>query len=111
MSRNKLLRRMGVALLVAIPFVAVGIRMAPSIARAYAAESHSTRGVIKSFGPDRKYVNIAHEKIDGYMMAMTMSFEPRVPNQLEGLQVGDRVAFSFTETDDGRRLINTLRKE
>jgi len=108
---RKVATRLGISLLVAVGFAAVGLRMAPDIARAYAAETHSTRGVVKSFGPDRKFVNIAHEKIDGYMMAMTMSFEPRTPNQLDSLAVGDRVTFSFTETEDGRRLLNSIKKE
>jgi Cu/Ag efflux protein CusF len=79
---------------------------------AMAAEQHySTQGVIKSFGPKRAYVNIAHEKIPGYMEAMTMSFEPRKDNQLTGIEVGARVAFTFTASDDGRRLLDRIVKE
>jgi Cu(I)/Ag(I) efflux system protein CusF len=80
-------------------------------AEACSEDTYTTRGVVKSFGPDRKYVNIAHEKIDGYMMAMTMSFEPRTPSQLAGLAPGDRVSFSFTATADGRRLLNFVKKD
>lgn len=109
--KRKLAARVGLVLLIAVPFVAVGFRVAPWVARAYAAEVHSTRGVVKSFGPDRKFVNIAHEKIDGYMMAMTMSFEPRTATQLDGIQVGDTLVFSFTETEDGRRLLNSVKKQ
>ena len=71
---------------------------------------YRTRGVVKSFGPDRAYVNIAHEKIDGYMAAMTMSFEPRTSNQLADVKPGDTVAFTFVATQDGRRVIVELQK-
>ena len=82
-----------------------------SDARACGAETYATHGVVKSFGPDKRYVNIAHDKIEGYMMAMTMSFEPTKPDQISGLAPGDKVTFTFTATDDGRRLLNTIKKQ
>jgi Cu/Ag efflux protein CusF len=74
-------------------------------------DSHATRGVVRGFGPDRVYVNIAHEAIPGFMAAMTMSFEPREPSQLEGLAAGDRVVFAFVEHEDGRRVIERIARE
>ena len=73
-----------------------------AIARgARAGQSYDARGVIKSFGPGRAYVNIAHEAIAGFMPAMTMAFEPgSVGATLDGLTVGDPVTFSFTVDDD-----------
>ena len=44
------------------------------------------------------------------MGAMTMSFWPQRKEQLEGLAVGDRVAFEFTETEDARRVLTTIEK-
>jgi Cu/Ag efflux protein CusF len=82
-----------------------------SIAHAGGSETYSSRGVVKSFGADRKYVNIAHEKIPGYMEAMTMSFEPRTVDQLGSLAVGDRVAFTFTATEDGRRVLQSIQRD
>lgn len=76
-----------------------------------AEQTYSTKGLIKSFGPDRKFVNIQHDDIPGYMNAMTMSFEPKSPEQLAGLSVNDRVVFTFISTDDGRRIISTISKE
>ena len=70
---------------------------------------HAT-GTIKSFGPGRAYVNIAHEEIPGYMAAMTMSFWPQRVEQLDGLAVNDRVEFEFRETDDARRVLSGIRK-
>jgi len=71
--------------------------------KARAAERHTTRGVVKSFGRARRYVNIAHDDIPGYMQAMTMSFEPSSPTQLDGIIEGQRVEITFT--DDGQRRI------
>jgi len=85
--------------------------MAPSPASGAAhptAESWLARGVIRAFGPDRKSISIAHEAIDGYMGAMTMSFEPRDAKLLAPFAVGDRVAFEFVDTDDGRRIIESI---
>jgi len=102
--------RFGLSFALAVSVVAVGLQLVPSSAQAAGPETYRSRGVVKSFGPDRKYVNIAHEKIDGYMEAMTMSFDPRTPEQLAAINVGDRVSFSFTATDDGRRLLNAITK-
>lgn len=71
--------------------------------RAGAAARYETHGTVRSFGKKRRYVNIAHDDIPGYMAAMTMSFEPANEHQLDGLAEGDKVAFSFT--DDGQRRV------
>ncbi len=68
-------------------------------------------GVVRSFGAKRAYVNIAHEKIPGYMDAMTMSFEPRRPEQLDGLDVGAKVTFTFTATEDGHRVLDAIARD
>jgi Cu(I)/Ag(I) efflux system protein CusF len=99
-----------IALLVAAAAAALS---APLLAEraASADERYAAHGVVKSFGPKRSFVNIAHEKIPGYMEAMTMSFEPRSPDQLAGIDVGARVAFTFVATSDGRRVLETIAKE
>ena len=76
--------------------------------QACAAETYRARGVVKGFTEERKLVNIAHENIEGFMMAMTMTFEPRSAAQVAKLKVGDRVHFTFTVTDDGRRLLDQV---
>ncbi len=75
------------------------------------AVTYRTRGVLRSFGPARAYVNVAHEAIPGYMAAMTMAFEARAPSQLDGLVPGDRVSITFTAMEDGRQLIDAIAKE
>jgi Cu(I)/Ag(I) efflux system protein CusF len=81
-----------------------------SSARQAEPKTYHAAGTIKSFGPGRAYVNIAHEEIPGYMGAMTMSFWPQRGEQLDGLATGDHVEFEFTETEDARRLLASIRK-
>jgi protein SCO1 len=59
------------------------------------------RGVVREIKPDRTGLVIRHEAIPGYMAAMTMPFEVREPRELDGVNVGNRVAFRLqvTETD------------
>lgn len=73
-------------------------------------KTHHATGVVKSFGPGRAFVNIAHGDIPGYMGAMTMSFEPQRPGQLDGLSEQDRVDFDFVETEDARRVLTRIDK-
>jgi Cu(I)/Ag(I) efflux system periplasmic protein CusF len=86
-----------------------GPRRASSVRRAQLKTYHAV-GTLKSFGPGRAYVNIAHEEIPGYMGAMTMSFWPQRQEQLDGFTVGDHVEFEFTETEDARRVLASIRK-
>jgi protein SCO1/2 len=61
-------------------------------------QTYPVRGVIKELSGDGKTVVIQHEKIPGYMEAMTMPFEVRDPKELVGLQAGDTVAFRMIVT-------------
>ena len=93
-------------------YVALGMFQSSSQENAVAAtRTYDAHGVVRSFGPKRASVTIAHEKIAGYMDAMTMSFDARDDRQLAHLDVGDRVAFTFHETDDGRRLLDRIARE
>lgn len=97
-------------LAVILAVASVGAATALVTSHAVAAESYKTKGTVQSFGKDRKYVNIAHEDIPGYMMAMTMSFDPRSPSQLDGLNAGDKVKLTFT-VDGNKRWIDSITKE
>jgi len=97
------------ALVIAAASVGAAAIVVASPAHA-ASETYKTKGKVESFGKDRKYVNIAHEDIPGYMMAMTMSFDPRSASQLDGLKEGDKVKVTFT-VDGNKRLIDAISKE
>lgn len=79
-------------------------------APAHAAVTYEAGGRVVSVSPDRMVIHIAHDAIPGVMGAMTMSFTARGASQLEGLGPGDRVRFTFTVTDDGRRLLDAVRR-
>jgi protein SCO1 len=65
-------------------------------------QTYAVRGVIQQIPPDRRHVTIKHEKIPGYMAAMTMDFSVKDTNSLAGYAPGDEITFSLvvTETDD-----------
>lgn len=109
MCQNVGVRSRFLALFVALASVGTAALVVSTPAHA-AAETYKTKGTVQSFGKDRKYVNIAHEDIPGYMMAMTMSFDPRTASQLDGLKEGDKVNVTFT-VDGNKRLIDAISKQ
>lgn len=70
---------------------------------------HAT-GAVRTFGPSREWVAIAHDDIPEYMSAMTMSFHPQVPSLFDGLAAGDRIAFDFYESEDARRILTHIER-
>jgi Cu/Ag efflux protein CusF len=64
--------------------------------------THSSVGVIKGFGEARKTVIIQHQAFpDGFMEAMTMTFELDDPGLSKDLKPGDTVAFTIQAKGDG----------
>src|SRR5437667_739072 len=57
------------------------------------------KGVVIAVKAREKSIEIKHEKIPGYMPAMTMPFDVRNTNELAGLQPGDSVSFRMLVTD------------
>ena len=109
MCQNVGVRSRFLALFLAVASVGAAAVVVATPAYA-AAETYKTKGKVESFGKDRKYVNIAHEDIPGYMIAVTMSFDPRAPAQLEGLKEGDKVKVTFT-VEGHKRWIDSIAKE
>jgi len=67
-----------------------------------AAKAYDVRGIIQALAPDGHTATIKHEKIPGYMAAMTMDFSVRNTNELAGLAPNDEITFKLmvTENDD-----------
>src|SRR5215813_12993158 len=61
---------------------------------------YQAKGVIQEVSPEQKKVKIAHEKIPGYMDAMTMLLDVKQADELKGLQPGDQVSFRMLVTDN-----------
>jgi protein SCO1/2 len=63
-------------------------------------QTFAVRGVIQQIPPDLRHVTIKHEKIPGYMAAMTMDFSVRDTNALAGFAPGDEITFTLVVTAD-----------
>jgi protein SCO1/2 len=67
-----------------------------------ATNSYAVRGVVQEIPAGGRHATIKHEKIPGYMAAMTMDFSVKDTNALKGLAPGDEITFNLvvTENDD-----------
>ncbi|MEQ1862281.1 MAG: SCO family protein [Chthoniobacteraceae bacterium] len=83
-----------------------GCDRTPQAAPAQTA-TYEVRGVVRMLKPGAAV--IAHEEIAGYMDAMTMEFNLRDANTLDGVQPGDAIAFRLSVTDE-RSWIDNVRK-
>jgi protein SCO1/2 len=61
---------------------------------------YAVRGVVQAIPPDHRHATIKHEKIPGYMEAMTMDFSVRDTNALAGFAPGDQIIFTLVVTAD-----------
>ena len=93
------------AIVASLPFIG------EQTARACGDEAYEAQGVVVSFASGRTTVRIAHDVIGGFSRAKTTAFEPRSPDQLEGIGVNARVRFRFTATDDGHLLLDCIKKD
>jgi protein SCO1/2 len=88
--------RVALALFLAVVPIACGKRDAAVPAKASApsanAKRYDLRGVIRGVDAQKREVTVEHQKIPGYMDAMTMSFPVRDdPQVFEILRAGDRI--------------------
>ena len=72
-------------------------------------QTFAVRGVIQQIPPDGCHVTIKHEKIPGYMAAMTMDFSVRDTNALAGFAPGDEISFTLVVTADDDWIENLKR--
>jgi protein SCO1/2 len=74
---------------------------APPVSAA-TSQTYSVRGVVQEIPPGHRHATVKHEKIPGYMAAMTMDFSVRDTNALAGFAPGDEITFTLvvTENDD-----------
>ena len=59
------------------------------------------RGVVKAVNLEKGTVRISHEKIEGYMEAMTMDYRVKDASLLDSVKVGEGVDFTL-KTGPGR---------
>jgi protein SCO1/2 len=82
---------------------------APPAAVAATHQTYAVRGVVQAIPPDQRHATIKHEKIPGYMSAMTMDFSVRDTNALAGLAPGDEITFTLVVTEDDDWIENIQR--
>jgi protein SCO1 len=58
-----------------------------------------TRGLVRSFAPDRVTIDVEHETIPGFMPSMTMPFTARDAKEIANLRIGDGISFRIDVTD------------
>ena len=64
--------------------------------------TYPVQGVVEKIAPDHQLATIHHQTIPGYMMEMTMNFPVKNPEELAGVNVGDKITFTLhvaEETD------------
>ena len=66
---------------------------APPAASTTNQTSYSVRGVVQFIAPDWRKATIKHEKIPGYMAAMTMDLSVKNTNESGGISSGDEITF------------------
>ncbi len=90
------------ASVVALGFMSVGCKPAVRVppTEKSATNSYAVRGVVQEIPADKKHATIKHEKIPGYMAAMTMDFSVKDTNALNGISAGDQITFNLVVTDN-----------
>ena len=91
--------------------LATGCKREPSAPPVSAAtnQTYSVHGVVQAIAPDLRHATIKHEKISGYMAAMTMDFSVKDTNALNNISVGDEIVFTLVVTADDDWIENLQR--
>jgi protein SCO1 len=94
----------------ALLLLAVGCKREPSAPVAVSTnQTYAVRGIVRQIAPDHRHATIQHEKIPGYMAAMTMDFSVRDPNALNALSPGDEITFNLVVSADDDWIENIQR--
>ena len=72
-------------------------------------QTYSVRGVVQAVAPDFHHATIKHEKIPGYMAAMTMDFSAKNTNEFNNISAGDEITFTLVVTADDDWIENVQR--
>ena len=58
-------------------------------------KTFEVQGILREVSPDHRTATIQHQKIPGYMPAMTMPFNVKVPQELDGFEIGADITFNL----------------
>jgi Cu/Ag efflux protein CusF len=106
-----MIKRIVLAAALALPLagLVVGCKK-PAPAPAAEVKTYSSIGVIEGFQSEGKVIILKHQKIEGFMDAMTMGFELKDAALGKGFNKGDKVAFSLEVNENGP-LVSALKKQ
>ena len=83
-------------LALAVPFV-LGAQQPDTKNGTAAKKSFTLRGVVEGVDAKAGRLTVNHEKVEGWMDAMTMAYGVDKPDQLEKLKSGDRIEATVYE--------------
>jgi Cu/Ag efflux protein CusF len=69
------------------------------------------KGEVVSVDEDKGGVTIKHQRIEGFMEAMTMHFKTEEAEVAQGIRPGDSVRFTLKDTSEKTRLIHVEKIE
>jgi protein SCO1 len=72
---------------------------------------YEMKGKVLKVEKEQKRIEVAHEKIEGFMDAMTMPFAVKDVAELEELQVGDQITATIIyNPEDNRSWLENIKK-
>lgn len=84
----------GFSFLVLLAAISLFAGCHPSVKNEAAEVKHyEGRGIVRSFTPDHRTVEIQHENIGDFMPSMTMSFPVQDPKATADIVAGDAISF------------------
>jgi Cu/Ag efflux protein CusF len=102
---KKHLFKLSLAALVAVPLALAGCKKSDAPAAdapaAVEAKAYTITGEVKGFqGPHQEAILLKHDKIEGFMDAMTMGFELKDKEMGKAFKVGDKVSGTLSVAGD-----------
>jgi protein SCO1 len=67
----------------------------PNAAEDATVKTFEVQGILRNVSPDHLTATIQHQNIPGYMPAMTMPFNVKVPQELNGIEIGSDITFKL----------------
>jgi protein SCO1 len=67
----------------------------PNAAEDATVKTFEVQGILRNVSPDHLTATIQHQNIPGYMPAMTMPFNVKVPQELSGIEIGSDITFKL----------------
>src|SRR5882757_7952975 len=67
----------------------------PNAAEDAAVKIFEVQGILREVSPDHRTATIQHQKSPGYMPAMTMPFNVKLPQELDGIEIGADITFKL----------------